>query len=54
MTVLDAVYTVGKDSQGATPVGLMNGVQLVNLLIENNIVIRQSEHALIERSEERL
>lgn len=32
----------------ATPVGLMNGDQLVDLLIENNIGIKRTEHALIE------
>lgn len=31
-----------------TPVGLMNGDQLVDLLIENNIGIKRTEHALIE------
>lgn len=32
----------------ATPVGLMNGSQLVDLLIENDIGIRRTDHVLIE------
>jgi restriction system protein len=35
----------------ATPVALMNGEQLVNLLIENDICIRRTSHDLIELGE---
>lgn len=35
----------------ATPVALMNGEQLVNLLIENDICIRRTNHDLIELGE---
>jgi restriction system protein len=35
----------------ATPVALMNGEQLVELMIENNIGIRRTEHSLIELDE---
>jgi restriction system protein len=35
----------------ATPVALMNGEQLVDILIENNIGIRRTEHSLIELDE---
>jgi restriction system protein len=36
----------------ATPVGLMNGEQLVNLLVENDIGVRRSAHDLLELGEE--
>jgi restriction system protein len=36
----------------ATPVALMNGKQVVNLLIENDICIRRFKHDLIELGEE--
>jgi hypothetical protein len=32
----------------ATPVALVHGEQLVNLLIEHDIVVRRTKHALIE------
>ena len=32
----------------ATLVGLMNGDQLVDLLIENNLGVKRTEHALID------
>lgn len=35
----------------ATPVGLMNGTQLVSLLIENDIGITRTSHYLIELSQ---
>ena len=35
----------------ATPVALMNGDQLVDLLIENDIGIKRTEHSLIELDE---
>jgi restriction system protein len=36
----------------ATPVALMNGEQLVNLLVENDILIRRTGYDLIELGEE--
>jgi restriction system protein len=36
----------------ATPVALMNGEQLVKLLVENDIGVRRTSHDLIEFGEE--
>ncbi len=35
-------------SPGKTPVGLMNGEQLVRLLVENDILVRRTSHDLLE------
>jgi restriction system protein len=36
----------------ATPVALMSGEQLINLLIENDILVRRTGYDLIELGEE--